>query len=167
MGKLDKVCLLIAAYIRRYITQYDPTKDQTLDSFLAMLTQSYTHLNNFLLKDNQTQVQPAMLHLGVLKTKNLTTFYDKIAQEEVPIESKEIKHLRQLLALSRQHVEAEKNRKIRDNKEERRHLRQHGLLITDERFQQLFQPLTLVYLRVEEDQKKTGDSQRAWEMFLF
>ena len=156
LGRLDKTCLHMAAYVRRYITQFDQNRsNMEFTDFVSLLVKSYVHLNNFLLKDSQTGVEPAILHLGVLKTRNLTNFYEKISTEEAPITTKQIKYLQQLLGMARTHAQAEKNRQTRNEKAEARHLRQHGKLLSDENFLQKFQPLTLVYLRVEENQGKS------------
>ena len=155
LGRLDKQCLYLAAYIRRYIGKYETSDEQDMDSQMTLLIQSYVYLNNFLLKDPQSGQEPALIHLGILKTKNLNTFYNKITQPEVPIASKEIRQLQQLLALARQHLQAEKTRDLRNAKAERAHLRQHKTLLSDQQFQLQFQPLTLLFLRIEEVQKKT------------
>ena len=147
LGRLDKKCMHIATFIRRYIT-----RGQTSSSQINFLLQAYTYYNNFLTTDVQTKVVPAALHLGSLTYNNLSIFYDNLTRTES--NQKQLKLMQQLIALAHTANTADNNHTKHQQKEEAKHTKQHGTVLTDEQFQREYAPFTLVFLKQEHPTKK-------------
>ena len=146
LGSLDNACKRLQIFLKKNLTCLPNNKD--FKNQIEFLVSSFEYQNNFCLEAEVTQTIPAFLHLGSIRTANVLNFMENIRNLDQP-SSQHIIRMQEILHNSRKILEAGQNTLEKVSNQQTRQLRQHGRLKEEGDIIQQIQPLDVLFVKTE------------------